>query len=129
MTDNERLFIAYDFLKKKGHIKTYTQLADVLDTNKAGINDLKNGKKKVSIENIRSMIKSYPEISLNWLVLEEGEMEIKEKNTQGFDISTELLVMQKEKIAELKKEIAELKYIKKDPILYKSVAESTPELK
>ncbi|MDZ4329175.1 MAG: hypothetical protein U0945_01165, partial [Flavobacterium sp.] len=127
MSDNERLFIAYDFLKQKGYIKTYTQLAEVLGTNKAGINDLKIGKKKVSIDNIRSMIKSYPEISLNWLVLEEGSMEIK-KISEGFDISTELLIMQKEKIEDLKKEIAELKYSKKDPILYKSVAEPAHEL-
>ncbi|MFV7234253.1 hypothetical protein [Flavobacterium sp. ZB4R12] len=129
MTDNERLFTAYDFLKKNGYIKTYTQLAEVLGTNKAGINDLKNGKKKVSIENIRSMIKSYPRLSLNWLVLEEGNMEIKENNIQGFDISMELLVMQKEKIEELKREIAELRYTSKEPILYKSVSEPAPKLK
>jgi plasmid maintenance system antidote protein VapI len=128
MTDNERLFTAYDFLKKNGYIKTYTQLAEVLGTNKAGINDLKNEKKKVSIENIRSMIKSYPSLSLNWLVLEEGNIEIKENNIQEFDVSIELLVMQKEKIEELKREIAELKYTSKEPILYKSVSEPAPKL-
>lgn len=128
MTDNERLFIAYDFLKQKGCINTYTELAEVLGTNKAGINDLKNGKKKVSIENIRSMIKSYPQISLEWLILEDGSMEIKKGNTQGFDISTELLIMQKEKIEELKKEISELKFTQTNPIIYRSVAEGSPEL-
>lgn len=129
MTDNERLFTVYNFLKQKGCINTYIQLAEVLGTNKAGINDLKNGKKKVSIENIRSMIKSYPQISLNWLILEEGSMEIKKIINEGFDISTELLIMQKEKIEELKKEISDLKYAQTNPILYRSVAEPALELK
>jgi hypothetical protein len=111
MNDNERLFLAFDFLKKNGAIKTYTQLAQVLGTNKAGINDLKVGKKKVSIDNIRNMIKSYPKLSLTWLILEEGDMETLPlpEITKGFDISTELLIMQKEKIEALQKEINDLK--------------------
>lgn len=129
MTDNERLFIAYDFLKQKGCINTYTELAEVLGTNKAGINDLKNGKKKVSIENIRSMIKSYPQISLEWLILENGSLEVKKSNDPVFDVSSELLIMQKEKIERLEKELSELKYSQKESFLYKNVAESAPELK
>jgi plasmid maintenance system antidote protein VapI len=109
MTDNERLFTVYNFLKGKGHIKTYAQLAEVLGTNKAGVNDLKNEKQKVSIDNLRSLIKSYPEISLNWLVLEEGSMEIRKNEAPVFDVNTEILILQKEKIEELKKEIIELK--------------------
>lgn len=129
MTDNERLFIAYDFLKQKGYINTYTELAEVLSTNKAGINDLKNGKKKVSIENIRSMIKAYPQISLEWLILENGSLEVKKGNDSGFDISSELLILQKEKIERLEKELSEFRYnSQKEPVLYRTVAESTPEL-
>jgi plasmid maintenance system antidote protein VapI len=128
MNDNERLFTAYDFLKKIGHIKTYTQLAEVLGTNKAGVNDLKTGKKKVSLDNIRSMIKSYPEISLDWLVMEEGNMEIKERKADHFDISTELLIMQKEKIEDLKRELADLRNSQKEPIFHKSVVNPTSEL-
>lgn len=89
---------------------------------------MKNGKKKVSIENIRSMIKSYPEISLSWLVLEEGGIEIKEKKRENFDVSNELLILQKEKIEQLKKEISELRAGLKEPFLYQSVAEPAPEL-
>ncbi|WP_281228061.1 hypothetical protein [Flavobacterium aquiphilum] len=109
MTDNERLFAAYNFLKKKGHIKTYAHLAEVLGIDKAGINDLKNEKQKVSIGNLRSMINAYPEISLNWLVLEKGSIEIKKDDISIFDVNKELLILQKEKIEELKKEIIKLK--------------------
>ena len=109
MTDNERLFAAYNFLKGKGHIKTYAHLAEVLGIDKAVVNDLKNEKQKVSIGNLRSMIKSYPEISLNWLVLEEGSIEIKKNDIPIFNVNTELLILQKEKIEELEKKIIELK--------------------
>jgi hypothetical protein len=84
MSDNERLFLAYDFLKKNNHINTYVELAKVLNTNKMGINDLKTGKKKVSIENIRSMIISYPFISLHWLVTGDGLIEINESKNLSF---------------------------------------------
>jgi plasmid maintenance system antidote protein VapI len=110
MTDNERLFAVYNFIKGKGHIKTYAQLAEVLGIDKAELNNLRNEKQKVSIDNLRSIVKSYPEISLNWLVLEEGSIEIKkEKKIPTFNVKTELLKFQKEKIEELEKEIIILK--------------------
>ncbi|WP_300976874.1 hypothetical protein [Flavobacterium sp.] len=110
MTDNERLFAAYDFLKEKGLVKTYIELSEALKTNKAGINDLKTGKKKVSVENFRSMIKSYPILSLHWLILEEGSIEEVGKITDtSFNISSELLIMQKKEIARLERELAKLR--------------------
>jgi transcriptional regulator with XRE-family HTH domain len=118
MNDNQRLFAAYDFLKRKGHIKTYSDLAEILGTTKSGIDDLRNGKTKVSIEDLRNMVKTYTDISLRWLVLEEGDIEI--EVNEEFDISKELLIMQKVKINELKKEIDELT---KDLSLYKNRAE------
>ena len=110
MTDNERLFAAYNFLKGKGYIKTYAHLAEVLGIDKAELYDLKNEKQKVSIDNFRSFVKTYCEISLIWLVLEEGSIEIKkEKKIPAFSVKTEFLILQKEKIEELEKEIFELK--------------------
>ena len=109
MTDNDRLFAAYNFLKGKGHIKTYAQLAEILGIDMAELNNLRKGKQKVSIDNLRSLIKMYTNISLNWLVLEEGSIEIKKNNIPPFNVKTELLILQKEKIEELKKEIIELK--------------------
>lgn len=74
MTDNERLFLFFDYLIETGKIATQVQLAEVIGTNKAGISDLKSGRKKVTIDNIRSMKKAYPELNFNWMVLEEGGM-------------------------------------------------------
>lgn len=72
--DNARLFIAYEFLKENKFINTYTELASVLKTNKSGINDLKTGKKKVSVENIQNMINSYSFFSAEWLLTGKGSM-------------------------------------------------------
>lgn len=50
------------------------------------------------------------------------------KKSKEFDVSLELLILQKEKIESLKKELSELKYTQNNPILYRSVAEPAPEL-
>jgi hypothetical protein len=73
MTDNERFFVTYEMLKDHGLINSYVELATVLGTNKAGINDLKQGKKKLSIDNVRSMKKSYHQVSIDYLLDEIGE--------------------------------------------------------
>lgn len=107
MTDNQRFFKAFEFLKEKGFMKTYLHLAETLNTDEVEIKELKKEKKQVPIEHIRTMVKIFPKISLRWLILEEGELYNEDKS--NFDCSVELLIMQKEKINELKKEIAHLK--------------------
>lgn len=109
MTDNQRLFKAFEFLKKKGFMKTYLHLAETLNMDEVELKELKKERKLVTIEQIRTMVKIYPEISLTWLILEEGELYNEDKS--NFDCSVELLIMQKEKINELKKEIAHLKSV------------------
>ena len=74
MTDNERFFKFFDYLKESGKLATQVELAAILGTNKAGINDLKSGKKKVTVEHLKSMKKSYPELNFDWMLLEEGDM-------------------------------------------------------
>ena len=62
-------------------------LAEVVGTNKAGINDLKSGKKKISVDVICGMKKAYPDISLDWFVLGEGTMFLKDiEVSKGNDI-------------------------------------------
>ncbi|MDD2986124.1 hypothetical protein [Flavobacterium sp.] len=109
MTDNQRLFYAYEYLKRKGRIKTYSDLADVLGINKSELTNLKSGKMDVGINHIRSLVSVYPELSLNWLILSKGGVEIEQNISSEFDISLELLKMQKQKIQELEKSILELK--------------------
>lgn len=72
--ENSRFFQIVERLKKEGKINDYVNFATMLETNKAGINDLKQGRKKLSIEIIRRMKYSYPSINLNWLITGEGEM-------------------------------------------------------
>lgn len=85
MIYNERFFKLYDALKAQGRISTYVQLAEILGTNKAGINDLKSGRKKISLDILLCMKNSYPDINLEWLITGDGGMfvpDIKEKNVK-----------------------------------------------
>lgn len=68
MDVNRRFFKVFDALKESGKIATYVELAGLLNTNKAAIQDIKNSRKKVSIDNINSMIKSYPEINISYIL-------------------------------------------------------------
>ena len=52
MDYTDKFFQFYEYLKNMGEISTYVELADILNTNKAGINDLKSGKKKLSLEQL-----------------------------------------------------------------------------
>ena len=109
MTDNERLFTVYNFIKAKGHIQTFAHLAETLGIDKVELNNIRKGKQKVSIDHIRNLVQLYTKISLNYLVLEEGSIEIEKTKTPTFNVKMELLQFQKEKIEQLEKEIMELK--------------------
>ena len=74
MTENIRFFKIVDVLKKQKELADYVELAGILNTNKAGISDIKQGRKKLSIDNIRSMKISYPKISIDYIIMGEGEM-------------------------------------------------------
>ncbi|MBA3986930.1 MAG: LexA family transcriptional regulator [Flavobacteriales bacterium] len=74
MEENDRLFRVFDYLKEKGKISNYVELASILGTNKQGVNDLKSSRKRASLKYLQSMIKSYSEINPNWLLTGNGEM-------------------------------------------------------
>lgn len=107
MNYNDRFFILFETLKKAGRIKTYVQLAEIIGTNKAGINDIKSGRKKLTLENIKSMILSYPDINLYWFLTESGD--VLDENfiakSKSNDSNKDLI----EKICELSVENADLK--------------------
>ncbi len=63
-----------DALKQKGAINDYVHLASILETNKAGISDIKSGRKKLSIDTLRRMKSSYPSINIEWIIMGEGDM-------------------------------------------------------
>lgn len=74
MTFNQRLFKIYDSLKKRGDITSYVHLGEVIGENKAGVNDLKTGRKKATLEHFQSLKKSYPDINSDYILTLSGEM-------------------------------------------------------
>lgn len=74
MSENIRFFKIVDALRKQKELTDYVELASILNTNKAGVSDIKQGRKKLSIDNIRSMKLSYPKINVDYIIMGEGEM-------------------------------------------------------
>lgn len=74
MSENIRFFKIVEALKEQKELTDYIELAGILKTNKAGVSDIKQGRKKLSIDNIRSMKLSYPQINIDYIVMGEGEM-------------------------------------------------------
>lgn len=127
--ENLRFIKLVEELKINGKIADYVQLASSLGTNKAGISDIKSGRKKISIELIRRMKISYPEVNIEWVIMGVGDkfctqssqIDIQKSPTQNVDISElfkqfapileqkdNKLLKQAEEIGELKARIKEL---------------------
>lgn len=73
MDENLRFVQILDDLKQKGVVTDYVQVANVLGTNKAAISDIKGQRKKLSIELLRRLKSSYPNVSLEWVIMGIGE--------------------------------------------------------
>ena len=73
MDENFRFIQVLDELKEKGIITDYVQAANDLGTNKAGISDIKSGRKKLSIELLRRLKLSYPTTNIEWIIMGEGD--------------------------------------------------------
>ena len=113
MNENIRFMQVVETLKEGGVVTDYVQRACILETNKAGISDIKSGRKKLSIDILRRMKLSYPSISLDWIVLGEGEPFIREntnKTATNNDPSQfiDKITQQAEEIGRLKERIAQL---------------------
>lgn len=116
MEENIRFFEVVEELKNRGVLSDYIQLAGVLETNKAGVSDLKNGRKKLSIDNIRRMKLSYPFINVEYIIMGSGSMVIDEKaeNNSFLNDSSNIYLIEKvakqaEEIGMLKQQIEQLK--------------------
>ena len=116
MEENIRFFEVVEELKSRGVLSDYIQLAGVLETNKAGVSDLTNGRKKLSIDNIRRMKLSYPFINVEYIIMGSGSMVIDEKaeNNSFLNDSSNIYLIEKvakqaEEIGMLKQQIEQLK--------------------
>lgn len=74
MDENLRFIALLDELKAQGLISGYVAVAEQLGTNKAAISDIKGCRKKLSLDLLRSLKSSYPQVNLNWVILGEGSM-------------------------------------------------------
>ena len=108
MGENLRFIELIDELKRRGVVSDYMQVAAQLGTNKAAISDIKSGRKKLSVEIIRSLKLSYPTISIEWIIMGEGKPFI--ETTTGRNITqlgdTTIFL---DKISEQAEEIGQLK--------------------
>jgi len=68
LSHNERLFHVFEYLKASGKISTYIAFGALIGENKAGVNDLKNGRKKATVEHFYRLKKSSPELNSDFLV-------------------------------------------------------------
>lgn len=119
MDENIRFIQVLDDLKKQGIISDYVQAANELGTNKAGISDIKSGRKKLSIEMLRRMKKSYREINVEWIVMGEGEMYITESsrvpNNPDVQFFIDKMTKQAEEIGGLRERVRQLEQELKKP--------------
>lgn len=74
MDENLRFIALLDELKAQGLISGYVAVAEQLGTNKAAISDIKGCRKKLSLDLLRSLKSSYPQVNLNWVILGEDSM-------------------------------------------------------
>lgn len=114
MGENLRFIELIDELKRRGVISDYVQIAAQLGTNKAAISDIKSGRKKLSVEIIRSMKSSYPVINIEWIIMGEGKPFIEtttEMNIPQLGDTTiflDKISKQAEEIGQLKEQVRQL---------------------
>ena len=111
MGENLRFVQILDDLRNCGAIADHVEAASILETNKAGISDIKSGRKKLSVEMLRRLKLSYPSVNIDWIIMGEGEPFISDKpETQQGDTSMFLdrIAEQAEEIGRLKARIEEL---------------------
>lgn len=90
MDENLRFISVIDTLKREGIVGSYSQIADILGTNKASISDIKFRRKNVGIDLIKRMKESYPMVSIEWLITGEGEMFRKVDEPKSMEDSSSL---------------------------------------
>lgn len=114
MGENLRFIELIDELKRRGVISDYVQIAAQLGTNKAAISDIKSGRKKLSVEIIRSMKYSYPVVNIEWIIMGEGKPFIEtttEMNIPQLGDTTiflDKISKQAEEIGQLKEQVRQL---------------------
>lgn len=103
---------AIEYLKKIGVVNDYVQLATALETNKAGISDIKSGRKKLSIDILRRMKLSYPSLNIEWVIMGEGDMFLSQQASPSTGFEDKLLNIIQEKDAIIREQAEEIGQLK-----------------
>ena len=70
--ESDKLSSILDYIKREEIIGSLKEFAESIGENSVGLNDLKKGRKKISIKHIINMNKSYPFINTDYILLDEG---------------------------------------------------------
>jgi len=70
--ENERFSNVLEKLKKYDIIKSYKEFADNINETSVGLNDIKKGRKKLSINHVKNINIKYPYINTDFIIFEEG---------------------------------------------------------
>jgi len=70
--ENERFSRILEKLKKYDIIKSYKEFADNINETSVGLNDIKKGRKKLSVNHVKNINIKYPFINTDFILFEEG---------------------------------------------------------
>jgi transcriptional regulator with XRE-family HTH domain len=82
MTVNKRVM---DIMKRED--LTQKEFASILDISQPVLTYIANGRNKVSLDIVQKIASKYPEISLRWLILGEGETRQETTGETNLDLS------------------------------------------
>lgn len=74
MEENIRFIELLDTLINNGQVSNYVTISSQLGTNKAGINDIKTGRKKLPLDVIQKTKALFPQVNIDWLITGAGSM-------------------------------------------------------
>lgn len=140
-----RFLDTYEYLKKQNIVYTPKGFANEINVSTSLITEICKKRTNAGITPIQNLLNRFNEIDGNWLLTGKGSMlkseaipvaivkkedlgkiVILERDNERLKETNDLLRF---KVSTLEKELTEFRYnSQKEPVLYKSVAESAPEL-
>ena len=70
--ENERFSGVLETLKRYDIIKSYKEFADNINETSVGLNDIKKGRKKLSVNHVKNINIKYPFVNTDFILFEEG---------------------------------------------------------
>lgn len=99
MPDNQTIAMLEQVFKEKKLIGTSKQFAELIGENANGLSDIKAGRKKFTIDHIRSLKNSHPDLNVDWIITGDGEVFNKKNQPQQNDVAAELDRLKKDNSA------------------------------